>query len=250
MILSYDKKFLFVKTHKTASTSAEIALSSICGDRDIITMITPIDEYLRLEIGRPFQNCLSDGTLEKKYLKVLKESRPRIIGIPHEIKIARKFSNHMSINKICAALPIELSNFFKFTIERHPYEKAVSIANFRLRYEAYKIGKPMHADINEIAIKIDQLIETGKLKKKIRNYDLYTMNGKVAVDKIIRFERLKEDFADVMKILGGNSQIELPTAKRGHRDRTIPAAELLTMAQKSWIQQICAEEFDLMNYSR
>ena len=48
MIFSKQNDFLFIKGRKVAGTSAEMALSTICGPEDIITPITPIDELERL----------------------------------------------------------------------------------------------------------------------------------------------------------------------------------------------------------
>ena len=51
MILSHKHQFIFIKTNKTAGTSIEIALSSICGEDDIITPIHSSDEEFRRRAG-------------------------------------------------------------------------------------------------------------------------------------------------------------------------------------------------------
>ena len=50
-IISHSKKFIFVKTNKTAGTSVEIALSKYCDENDIITQITMNDEKFREKLG-------------------------------------------------------------------------------------------------------------------------------------------------------------------------------------------------------
>ena len=37
MIISHRYKFIFIKTHKTAGSSMEMALGPLCGPDDIIT---------------------------------------------------------------------------------------------------------------------------------------------------------------------------------------------------------------------
>ena len=57
MIVSHQHRFIFIKTQKTAGTSIEMALSSICGATDIISAISPIDEKNRINHGsRSAQN--------------------------------------------------------------------------------------------------------------------------------------------------------------------------------------------------
>jgi len=65
VILSHDYQFIYIRCHKTASTSIELALSRVCGHSDIVTPIcTPEDEALRPQLGgRGPQNYLNaDGT--------------------------------------------------------------------------------------------------------------------------------------------------------------------------------------------
>ena len=51
MIISHKHKFIFIKLRKTAGTSMEIALSSLCKGEDIITPISALDEKARSELG-------------------------------------------------------------------------------------------------------------------------------------------------------------------------------------------------------
>ena len=59
MIISHKHKFIFIKTHKTAGTSLEIALSKYCGEEDVITPISDKDEQIRRNLGyRVAQNYI------------------------------------------------------------------------------------------------------------------------------------------------------------------------------------------------
>jgi hypothetical protein len=56
MIVSHERKFIFLKTRKTAGTSLEIALSKYCGPRDVLAPIN-FDEDMRRQVsGRGKQN--------------------------------------------------------------------------------------------------------------------------------------------------------------------------------------------------
>jgi len=72
MIVSHKYKYIFLKTNKTAGTSVEIALSSYCGDEDIIAGIAKEDERLVLPRAkssfrkdqRSYRELLSDKEAE------------------------------------------------------------------------------------------------------------------------------------------------------------------------------------------
>lgn len=250
MILSRSRNFIFVKTRKTGGTSVEIALSAFCGEEDIVTLITPIDETLRLEKGRAFRNCLSDPALERQYETLLRESDPPVRKIPREVKDAQVFYNHMPLSEILERSGVRGEDFFRFTIERHPYDKAVSYANFHMGYRAYARGGALSVGLEEIPAEIDRLIESGKLSEKIRNHELYCLGGRVGVDRILRYERLGEEFAEMLETIGVPGEVELPSVKVGQRDRSVPARDILTAAQRQWIQEACAPEFELLDYQR
>lgn len=248
MILSYEHSFVFIKTRKCAGTSVEIALSSLCGPRDVITDITPVDEYLRMEVGRPCQNFLRDRATEQRYLDHLRFHRPRPTVVPQWVRDRSVFTKHMGIGEVIDRAGIDAQDFLTFTIERHPYDKAVSFANFLIAKRAYRSGAPLHAELDQISKAIDSLIESGKLRTKLRNVDLYAADGVVLVDRILRYERLDEDLAGVLAELG-LPPVALPSTKVGQRDRSVPAAELLTSAQRAWIRDTCREEFELLGFA-
>ena len=47
MIISHRHKFIFVKTKKTAGTSIETLLASVCGEEDVITEISEEEERIK-----------------------------------------------------------------------------------------------------------------------------------------------------------------------------------------------------------
>jgi len=91
---------------------------------------------------------------------------------------------------------------FKFTIERHPYEKVVSLAWFRA------------APKGDFSQALDEVLKIGYY----RNFDLYTIDGKLAVDFIIRYEKMDEDVPKVEKAIGGLPILDrLPRANSDQR---------------------------------
>ena len=138
----------------------------------------------------------------------------------------------MPIGQIIEKSGINKSNYYKFTIERHPYDRAVSIANFNIKRSEYENGISTNISLDEIPLFIDRLIESGEMIKKIQNYKLYSINGQVAVDHVIRYENLTEQFAAIIKSLGINEILPLPLTKVGERNKEVLASDILTAKQK------------------
>jgi len=249
MILSKKHKFLFIKTRKTAGTSIEIALSKICGQNDIITPITPIDERLRFHAtGRICQNYSNNRSLEKIYRKTIIGDQDLPIKIPNEVLSQQMFYNHMPISEVFLKTSYNCKNYFKFTVERHPYDKAISLANYRMIYEQYSSGITTEININNIPPIIDHLIKSGRMEMCLNSHKMYSINGKPMVNKILRFENISKELNDLLKLIGVAEKIDLPFTKVGIRNKNVPASDILTLDQKIYIQNICRAEFNLMSY--
>ena len=239
MIVSYEHKFIFVKTRKTAGTSMEIALGSHAGPTDIITPLATEDEFQRLGSfpdSLP-RNFLTNAAVEEDYRRAVRQGDTLAMKKFRKDKFEDLYTvyNHASARRALKVLDRDQWDAcFKFTIERHPYEKAVSMAWFRK-------GNGEFSDA----------LENTVARGKYRNFDLYTVDGAMAVDFIIRYEKLAEDIKAVEEKLGGIAILSrFPISKGNYRGDRKPAAEHLSAAQKAKVQEVCAEEFELMGYDR
>lgn len=238
MIVSFEHNFIFIKTRKTAGTSMEIALASHAGDKDIITPLAVDDELVRLDMypeSLP-RNYSTVAGLEEDYRAAVRRRDKAAMKELRRGAFDNIVGNHSSARHARKNIdPAVWNSAFKFTIERHPYERVVSAAWSR------------HGNYGsaEFATAVDKTIETGKL----RNHQLYTIKGSLAVDFIIRYERLAEDVKRVEEKLNGLEILaRLPVTKGSFRGDRRPASEVLTSAQKLAIQKLCAEEFALLGY--
>ena len=161
MIVSHSRKFVFVKTRKTAGTSIEIALSRYSGPQDILTPDTAEDEEMRLQLGgRPPQNRLVPVARwrAKDWLRWAVR-RP-----------SRLFYNHMpaaDIRRYIGAATWE--DYFRFTIERNPWDLAVSAWSW------YSTRDPMS---------FEEFVASDVLSH-YSNWRLYTIRDRVAVEWVI-----------------------------------------------------------------
>lgn len=125
-------------------------------------------------------------------------------------------------------------NYYKFTIERHPFDRVISFMFFANR-------RNINFDIeNEINKTIDL--------KKYHNFPYYTFGKKILVDKILKYENLKADIFELEQKLGINISQNYIFTKNKHRNKENTIDQILTFAQKDKIYQDCKFEFDIMNY--
>lgn len=228
MIVSHKHKFIFVKTKKTAGTSLEIALSKICGPDDIITPITPEDEAYRKELNFPgaqnYRIPLSRYNL-KDYGRMILQKK-RLI-----------YYNHMPAAQIRRYIGSDIwDSYFKFTLERNPYDKFVSLYYWKGGDE--KFGNMQQFIDSGVAISGD-----GK--------QYYTINGQLAVDKVYKFEELSEAIVDISGRIGLSEPLALPSKKtKGHtRVGKKHYSEVLSENEKQWIERTFEQELSLYDYN-
>ena len=227
MIISHKHKFIFIKLRKTAGTSIEMALAGICGEEDIITPISKEDEKARLELGcQGAQNY----DVPMRYYGIT-DWKNRIF------KGKKKYYyNHMPATEIKANIPVDIwSDYFKFCFERNPWDKTISHYFHRNR----------SGDFSSI---MDYLRhDEGDM---IRGFDMYSIDGKVAVDKVFAYEKMETALEEVSVILNLPDKLTLPEyrAKSEFRTDKRPYSEILTEEEASAIADRYAREIDLMGY--
>jgi hypothetical protein len=237
MILSHAHRFIFLKTTKTAGTSAEIALSRICGQDDIITPISPDDEMARAKAG---------GLSARNYLYPREARNPeQVIGIARGARAVQlangtraplKFFNHMSARDLIAKVGADIwRDYFTFCIERNPWDRAVSHYYYRhTREPRPRFGAYLRS--------------SALLTLKRDGRELYTLDGKVVVDRILRFESLKEDLREVFAHLGVDGEPELPKTKTSFRPERSAYRELYSEGDRTLIAELFRDEIELMGY--
>ncbi len=228
MIVSHKYKFIFIKTNKTAGTSIEIALSKICGRKDIITPISRRDEKKRRQLGglgcRNFRAPLSEY------------SKDDVADLFRTHHAKKKYYNHMPAREIRPGIGEEIWNsYYKFCFERNPWDRMASLYFWLNKKGA---APSMEAFLDS---------EKPELLKR-RGIGAYTIDGEVVVDRICRFEQIQEDLDEVCRTLGIAGTLELPFTKAGHRKDKKNYHDIMTDRDRDRIAEMFKDEIELLGY--
>lgn len=225
MIVSHKHRFIFLKTKKTAGTSIELALSAVCGRDDIITPLAqPEDEPLRR--GLAPQNWRRPGLVPVAWR-----------GMAELFNLSRKavdFHEHIKAEKARRFLGERVWNsYFKFAVERNPWDRQVSYWQFKMR----KLGaKPMT---------LAEFLETHHAN--LNSANIYSLDGRLAVDHLVRYEHLAGDLDHVLSHLGIDARLDLPKAKGEYR-RVGDYRDQYDAATRNWVARTYATEIALCGY--
>lgn len=236
VIVSFERKFIFLKTGKVGGSSLEAHLRKFCSSNDIITPMDT-DEAELATLGYlpptptvyrrvyPWELFERDSQRPNHtYLrKLLGDGRPPWCAnwTSHEpaVSVRRKLGRKT------------WNESYRFTVSRNPWDLVVSLY-FWLQAES------------DSGTTVDQAINLVS-----RNWEIYTIRNRLAVDRVIRFEHLESDFGDVCEHLGVPRPVELPRLKTGIRPPKLGPRELLTTAQIDRVAKLARREIDYFGYS-
>lgn len=218
MLLSHEKKFIFLKTIKTAGTSVEVAMQKFCAPA----------ERLERVMGKHDEEIVTERG---------------IVGCRGDQEIVNKacWRNHMTASNVRDLLSAEIwDEYFKFSIVRNPYDRIVSMFHFKNK-EAKTWPK------EEVFRTFTKWIERSPANIS-SDRDIYLINGAVAIDHLIRYENLENEFRDVCISLDIVPS-KLPRYKHKPRGEVrINYREYYDAESKKAVEESHAFEFDRFGY--
>jgi hypothetical protein len=227
VIVSHARRFIFLKTKKTAGSSLEFALAAFCGDADIITPASPDEEAARE--GRRAQNFL----LPRARQPLLGQLRAPFSRTP-ERHIG--FYNHMPAARARALLGgAEWSRYFKFAFVRNPWDRQVSLYFWRYPDAAKRPS-------------FEAFLTDPRWIRTTRNFDIYTIEGKPAVDFIGRYDRLAEDLRAAFDRIGIAEEPILPRLKGDTRPAGRDYRSFYTPKTRAIVANLYAREIKLLGF--
>jgi hypothetical protein len=225
MIISHSHRFIFIKSLKTAGTSLEAALSNYCGGDDVVTPLGDY-EFNRDETGAWVHKSMNEGS----YLQ------------------------HDHAQKIRDSLPPETwSGYFKFSIARNPWDRALSYFFWDKRQESsltppkrlyHNLGVP-YDDFTPVKEKFTEFIKNRTLQN---NDPFYVIDGQLCVDFVIRYEHLDDDCREVCARTGLPT-FQIPRLKAGIRKDKRHYTEYFDDETRDIVAEIHHNDIRLFNYT-
>jgi len=181
LIVSHAHRFIFLRTEETGGTTLIAALKAACAAGDTYPgQIRPAWSR-RL----PF----SYGTLQR--------AAPDIFGL-HPLATARQARRVLG--------PRIFDNYFKFAIERNPWERQVAVharREWRRGREDANFDRDMKSPVYR-----------SRENCRLDNWSIYAVGDEIVVDRIVRYETMAADMAEIGRLLG------LELDERATRPRT------------------------------
>lgn len=245
MLISHKYRFIYIKTGKVGGTSLEMALSKFMGPGDVITPVTWEDELERYRRGFPTPQNFEKPFVRLKptewgtWLKAQAGTQFRSGEgrLRSYTRLPRRFWNHMPAEAVRAEVGPEIWNsYFKFAVERNPWDKVVS------KYYWDPKGKKKEMSFRDY-------VTSGR--GCTSNFHYYSINGQVAVDRLIRYDDLEGGLGEVSERLGlpENAHDVMRTigAKSGYR-RTRDYRDLYDDELREIVATHYAREIHLLGF--
>lgn len=225
MIISHTRRYIFIKSTKTAGTSVEAALSNYCADPDIVT---PLGNYSmnRDETGAWVHRSMNEG----RY---------------------RQHDDALTIKRSLA--PSVWDSYFKFSIARNPWDRTLSRFFWNRRNDPTL--KPRKQISSLFGSASDERASARRLFRDfVRSDELetndrfYLIDDELCVDDIVRYERLGADLARVCARIGV-PELTLPHLKAGFRDNGSHYSEFYDDETRDIVAEKHRRDIELFGYA-
>ena len=154
MFVSHRYKFILVRTEKTAGSSLSAALRDICSPGDLMH-----------DMSRP-----NWARYSPVHHGALKRHFPKYFGL----------HTHATIAQVRSIVGEDIfRSYFKFCVERNPWDRQVSLYFQRKA----KLGRQEDADFDR---DMRSFWFRATEYTRLRNFEIYSINGKIAVDQVIK----------------------------------------------------------------
>lgn len=227
MIVSHQHRFIFVKTHKTAGSSLEVALGRECGDEDIVSHM---EDNIASGIPRNYGPTSRLGPIYKRFKPLRK-----VLG-RHSPLLGAFYYEHMPAWRIRELVGERCwQDYFTFCFERNPWDKTVSY----YLWKKYGQGRSMPDFRRYVATKSHRLPVDSPL---------YCDEEGLIVDRVFEFRDLSSALKELRERLGLELPEPLPREKTGVAAERRPYQDYYDRLARERVAELYRREIDLMGY--
>lgn len=186
MLVSHKYRFIFLRTEKTGSTSLTAALKSMVDEDD-----------LRINMNRPAwakYSPIHHGALKRNF--------PQWFGL-HTHATAKQARNVLG--------PKIFDNYYKFAVDRNPWERQVSLYTHR-EWKKGKKAENFDQDIRSFLYRSTEYV-------RLNNWSIYAIGKEIVADRVLRYENLSEEIDELVKLIGLPAPIEMPRLRSYSSER-------------------------------
>lgn len=231
MIILHKYNLIFIKNTKTAGTSIEVFLSQLADKEDIVT----------------FESDFGDNTYEHKprnykgyfnpFPEIIEYSNLRMIfhNTFKNLKNGEKFIGHMPAVSVKNRINKNIwNNYFKFAVERNPWDKTVSLYNMYIKRNNLK------------ELSFSDFLKLNKFPKD--DYRYLDKNGKLLVDRVIKYENLEKELKEVFDNVGIPFSRLTVKAKSNYRSNKKHYSNYYKDEEIEIVRKKFSKEINLFNY--
>jgi hypothetical protein len=254
MVISNKYKFIFIKTSKIGGTSLELFLSGICGENDILT---PLWHAEKEHIARNFKKYFNPFPEIGK--RIWNEKRINNIGLKNTLSNFLDkdmyFENIPAWQLKCRIPKNIWDNYYKFTVERNPWDKCVSRYFHCKTIFEEKHKKELSFDMwyKYFQQRLNEpWVTTAWGSESPYNYPRYCdpWTNEILVDYVCRYENLNDELKKVFTLLGISfNGLQQYKAKSHYRKDRRPYQDFLDVKYADAIGDVFKKEIDLMKYT-
>lgn len=236
-LVSHSRRFIFLRTRKTASTSIEYALLPHLGPHDWISTSVEAEP-----IDHPWWRT-TNRTTRLPGEPALKAVLARLGVRPLRIY------KHERAEGVRAAVGEDVWNsYLKIAVERHPYDRVISMWQWRIRQRDNPPTLSRFINHLERVKRAGKQWHRGGPKWQLySNWPIYTIDNRVVANQVIRWEDLATELPQLLKQVG-ISDVTLGRYKSEFRDPEATPEALLKRKMRARIRDLYRDEFDTFGY--
>ncbi|MEM1079959.1 MAG: sulfotransferase family 2 domain-containing protein [Pseudomonadota bacterium] len=254
MIISHRHRFIFIHCRKTGGSSIARALASHLGADDLHLGTWPEAYRAGVAPNRRAKRDLVHPIAGISYLARMSRNPLRVFKPSHRIDAlngAQRLKyrpalgpspEHPDAQAIAAWAPQAWQTYYKFCFVRNPYHRVVS----DYRWRCHKTGQTAMSFQQYLRALDQRDFSSPVIPKQFDNWPMYTIDHRIAVDFVGRFERFESDVEQVFNQLG----LALDTLP--HEKKVVASTDYgqwYGRDERALVARIFAREIDQFDYA-